>query len=64
MPQSLQTRLLSIALAKLADYTPSTAQIVFGNYARINYARFSKLCSSHQNYATWFLSRIKTEQGQ
>ena len=35
MPQSLQTRLLSIALAKLADYTPSTAQIVFGNYARI-----------------------------
>ena len=62
MPQSLQTRLLSIVLAKLADYTPSTAQ----NFWELspNYSRFSKLCFSHQNYATWFLNKIKKEQDE
>ena len=36
---------------------------IFGNYAEImlvslNYAAY------HQNYATWFLSKIKTEQAE
>jgi len=55
MPQSLETRLLSIARAKLADYTSSTVQ----NFWELcgSYARFSKLCSSHQNYAVGFLAK-------
>ena len=54
-------KLLSIVFVKLAYYAPSTAQ----NFWKLcpNYARFSKLCSSPQNYATWFFGQIKTEQG-
>jgi len=61
--QSTQlTRLLSIFLVKLAYYAPSTAQ----NFWKLcpNYARFSKLCSAHQNYPTSFSGKIKTEQGE
>ena len=44
------TWLESIVLVKLAYYAPSTAQ----NLRNLSpsYARFSKLCSWHQNYAT------------
>ena len=62
MPQSLETRLLSTALAKLAYCTPSTGKKNWKSCP--NYACFSKLCSSHQNYATWFLSKTEKVQGE
>ena len=53
------SRLLSIVLEKRAYYAPGSAQS-FWQLCR-NCARFSELCSSHLDYAAWFLSEIKAE---
>jgi len=46
----------------MAYYTSNSAQNV-GNYSEIMLAPLN-YASYHQNYATWFLSKIKTEQGE